>query len=107
MGQGLLFVSRGRVASSSEMDRLMSNDLLMSGMRSFWPIALLVALQYVDIKEMGLFGVLQLFFALSFAFCVVFAFYVRSLILKAANGDEKVDLRDEDTGKSEGGEKFT
>merc|ERR1712107_624130 len=75
-------------------------EVLTNVVKFCLPIALLTTLQRVDIRAMGLFGVLEVLFALSFAFCVVLAFYMRALIKKAPDGDEKVDLRNEETGKS-------
>jgi len=77
----------------------LKKELLIPATKAFFPIALLIGLQWVDIKELGLSHIIELLFAVSFSFCVFFVLYLRTLILKADNRNEKVDMGDETTGR--------
>merc|ERR1712151_1387583 len=69
-------------------------------MGAFGPIFLMIALQYVDLKELGLDGVMTILFALTFAFSVIWSMYMRTLIMNSPSRNDPVDsLRDDSTGK--------
>jgi hypothetical protein len=76
------------------MEHPTRKSLIISGIKAIWPILLMICLQFIDIKEQGLLGLLQVLFALSQAFCVFFIIHMRKLIIKANNGD-KVAVGDE------------